>query len=320
MEVLMLLLLSLALSASAPAAPASQLERGTAALRQMTGCFYVDYNFSETESLKAGYERDKRVYDVNRDKSVKEWIYLDEITPTRFRLQHVMFVSRLDGTPIEGAILKHTGEDWELGAASLYDFDSPNHWSVRALQAGNQLWTRRVVNLDDGLRYQCAAAWSTDTAYPEWSCAGYAPIPGREYRDMGRKDYQGLERSTRLIAFGQSWLDRQANVKVIQDAAGKTPLAREVGKTWYTRLPDAECAYARSFAEPRHEFWGLLRETWDEVFAENKPFVEKNEPGMRYGKILGIEEDFASQNLRDDGVRRQAKEAIRFVIDEYRER
>ena len=47
---------------------------GRKAIQSMTGCYLVDYSFVETESLRPGYVRDPRVYDVNRDKSVKEWI------------------------------------------------------------------------------------------------------------------------------------------------------------------------------------------------------------------------------------------------------
>src|SRR5918994_1843161 len=81
-----------------------------------------------------------------------------------------------------------------------------------------------------------------DTAYPEWSCANYAPIPGRETRDMGRADYNALERSTRIVAYGDSWLERQDNLKIADGASGRAPLARETGKNWYVRLPDSQCA------------------------------------------------------------------------------
>lgn len=253
------MLFALLFSLSAHADP--QLDRGRVAIQGMTGCYSVDYSYTETESLKAGYERDKRVYDVTNDKMVKEWIYVDDVSPTRLRLQHVLFAVGLDGKVREGSFLKHTGEEWEFSAPYLYDFASTMHWDVKKLDAG--LWSRRITNLDDGLRSACAGTWRLDTAYPEFSCSGYAPIPGREYRDMGRHDYQGLDRQNRVIVEPSSWLERENNVKIIQDAAGKTPLAREVGKIFYVKLPDAECAEARAFAEPRHEFWKVTREAWD---------------------------------------------------------
>jgi hypothetical protein len=300
----------------------AQFERGKKAIHSMAGCFLIDYSYTETEGLKPGYERDKRVYDVNADKSVKEWIYVDEVSPKRFRVQHVMFVAGLDGKPIEGTTLKHTGEDWEYEAPFEYEFKSPLHWEVRALGKNSSQWTRRVTNLDDGLRYQCSAPWNIENAKPEWTCSGYAPIPGREFRDMGRKDYQGLERTTRIISYGDSFIERQMNTKVIHDASGKTPLAKELGKNWYVRLPDAECAPALSFAKPRLAFWSLMRETWDEVLNGQSNFVEKKAPPgqSRYFSFLGLEEKYASQNLREPSLRAKVKSEMQALIESFRER
>ena len=173
----------------------------------------------------------------------------------RLRLQRILFLSDLAGNIREDTIIRHQSEDWEYDAASLYDFVAPLTWQARDLRATPGLWTRRVTNLDDGLRYQCAARWSEDRAYPEWSCANYAPIPGRETRDMGRSDYQTLQRGTRVMVYGAaqggSWLERQDNVKTIHNDTGRVPLVRELGKNWYVRLPDAECAGARAFADQR---------------------------------------------------------------------
>ncbi|HUP57702.1 MAG TPA: DUF6607 family protein, partial [Bdellovibrionota bacterium] len=228
---------------SASASADAQLARGRSALQSMTGCYLVDYSYTETESLKPGYVRDTRVYDVNRDKSVKEWIFAEELSSTRIRLQHILFATDLDGTLMGGSELKHQVEDWEYDAAFLYDFTGPSNWAVKDLGESHGRWVRKITNLDDGLRYQCAAAWSLDTAYPEWSCSNYAPIPGRETRDMGRKDYNTLARGTRVVAYQQSWLERQDNIKTIHDPATgtRTALARELGKNWYVRLPDSEC-------------------------------------------------------------------------------
>lgn len=317
----MRLLLSVFVLFYAVAAQAeTQFERGRNAIQKMAGCYLVDFSYTETEGLKPGYERDKRVYDVNSNKTVKEWIYVDEVTPTRLRVQHVMFVADTDGTPIYGSELKHTGEDWEFNAPFLYDFTSPQHWVVKDLPA-NESWTRRVTNLDDGLRYQCAAPWEMEKAVPEWSCSSYAPIPGRETRDMGRKDYQALDRATRLMVYGPSFLERQANVKVIHDASGKTPLAKEVGKNWYVRLPDSECEHAVEFMAPRRSFWNLMRDTWDEVFAERVAFTEKAVPGKsRFGMINELEDKYLAKDLRDPAQRDAAKRELKDVIELFRAR
>jgi len=76
MRVRPLLVALLLLAGALPAAGAddAQLARGIQAVRRMAGCFLVDYSYVEVQALKPGYVRDPRVYDVNRDKSAKEWI------------------------------------------------------------------------------------------------------------------------------------------------------------------------------------------------------------------------------------------------------
>ncbi|HEY8279649.1 MAG TPA: DUF6607 family protein [Bdellovibrionota bacterium] len=319
----MLKLLSTLLLLS-PAQAADSFELGRNAILGMQGCYLVDYSYTETEGLKPGYERDKRVYDVNGGKSVKEWIYADQISPSRIRLQHVMFAADKEGQLIIGTQLKHTGDDWEFEAPFRYDFVSPSHWVVDS-QRATGLWTHRVTNLDDGPRYQCNAEWKVGASgYPEWSCDTYAPIPGRETRDMGRKDYQTLQRSTRIVAYSNNWLERQANIKTIHDSNNvRTPLAKELGKNWYVRLPDSECGPAKEFMAPRLQFWNVLREAWDQVLVGDGPFAEKPyAPGKpsRYMGMLTLEEKYMSRDLASPIVREAAKKELLELIEAFRER
>jgi hypothetical protein len=260
------------------------------------------------------------VYDVNRDKSVKEWIFAEMLSPRRIRLQRILFATDLRGVVRPGSEIRHQSEDWEYDAPFLYDFVAPLSWQARSLASTPGLWTRRVTNLDDGLRYQCAARWAPDTAYPEWSCSNYAPIPGRETRDMRRSDYNALERTTRIVAYGASWLERQDNVKVLHADGGKAPLAREAGKNWYVKLADGECAAGQAFAQPRLAFWALSRETWDGILTGQGPFVEKAPSGQppRFVKFDQIEDDYLGRDLSDPATRKAARDRILAIIDEYR--
>jgi len=315
------LMLLVAAGSTAADAAGDALARGLAAIHSMTGCYLVDYNYVEVESLKTGYARDPRVYDVNRDKSAKEWITADVVSPRRVRLQRVLFLTELAGAVRAGSAIRHQTEDWEYDAPFLYELVAPRVWQVRDLKPTPGLWTRRVTNLDDGPRYQCAARWTEDTAYPEWSCSSDAPVPGRETRDMKRSDYDTLQRSTRIIAYGQSFLERQDNVKTVHRDGVRSPLAREVGKNWSVRLPDSECESARTFAGPHQAFWKLSREVWDDVLNGASPFVEKAPAGQppRFVKMYEVEEDYIGRDLSDPALRQAVRDRILKVIETYRE-
>ena len=316
------LLLVVALWGGPVAAQDATPDRGLAAIASLAGCYLVDYSYTETEALRAGYVRDARVYDVNRDKSVKEWIVADRLSPRRVLLHRVLFATDLGGALRPGSEIRHQTEDWEYGAAYLYDFVAPSRWEPRDLRGASGQWTRKVTNLDAGLRYQCAAPWRADTAYPEWSCANYAPIPGRETRDMGRRDYDALERATRIVAYGGSWLERQENVKVVHRDGVRQPLAREQGKNWYVRLPAAECAGAAAFADRRRAVWDVLREAWDAVLDGRGPFVERAATGQppRFGRIWALEDEFLGRDLAEPAARGELRARILAIIDEYRAR
>jgi hypothetical protein len=71
------------LGADVARAQEGALAQAHSTVQSMAGCFLVDYNYVETESLRPGYVRDPRIYDVNRDKSAKEWITVEIMTPRR---------------------------------------------------------------------------------------------------------------------------------------------------------------------------------------------------------------------------------------------
>lgn len=297
-------------------------DRAAAAIHSMAGCYLVDYNYAETESLRPGYERDARLYDVNRDRIVKELIYTEDLSPTRIRVQHILFATDPRGVFDPKSVLKHQADDWEAGAPYRYDFVGGGTWNVITQEKNPTAWTRRVTNLDDGLRYQCTSPWDYSSGHAVWSCDDLAPIPGRETRDMGRKDYDLLQRSTTINVYQGPWLERQANVKETSSEQGPSPLARESGKNWYIPINVKECDDVRPFVEQRKAFWSLLRETWDDVLDGRAAFREQavaNAP-PRYAVMGRIEDKYIGQNLRAAQVREQARNEILEVIEAYRKK
>ncbi len=303
----------------APVLLMANFEKDKETILRQSGCFLIDYNFTEVESLKDGYQLDERVYDTNSDKTTYELIVPIVKSANEIRLQHILFVKDLVTGEVNGMI-KHQAEDWAYEPSFVFDFVSTGNWSPLDIQSNSGKWVRKITNLDDGLRYQCAAAWDHTKANSEWNCANFAPIPGRETRDMGRKDYQALDRNTRIISYENSWVERQNNVKTILDGTNRTPLARELGRTWLIRQSTQVCDEAKKLFDERKDFWAILMNVWEEYLGKKESFSEKarvnNE--SRYGKILGIEEQYFSLVSTDTTARENAKTEIRNVINEFR--
>src|SRR2546428_7866602 len=172
------LLVLVAASALGAGAADDPLARGLVAIHSMAGCYLVDYSYVEIESLQPGYAGDARVYDVNREKPVKEWITAEVLSPRRVRLQRILFFTDLRGTVRDGSEIKHQTEDWEYDAPFLYEFVAPRTWQVRDLKPTPGLWTRRGTNLGDRVRHPCAGARVGGPALPRWSCSDLSALPG----------------------------------------------------------------------------------------------------------------------------------------------
>jgi len=310
-------LLSLALTSWSAAADNGTFEQGRELILRQTGCHIVDFNFTEVQALKPGYTLDERVYDTNGDKTTYELIVPFTKSATEIRVQHVLFVKDLASGKVAG-LMKHQAEDWAFEPAFRYDFVGPNHWLAAPVPAGT--WLRKTTNLDDGLRYQCAGAWDFAKANPEWNCANFAPIPGRETRDMGRKDYNTLDRNTRVIVYPSSWVERQDNVKTVWENGQRTPLARELGRTWWVKQPERECDEARAFVEANSAYWKALREVWEEYLGKGEAWQELPRlNGMpRFAAMFGVEDEYADRLQADASLEGEVKAKIRAVIEAYR--
>ena len=309
-------LASIALNLIPSFSNASQANDALNTIQSMAGCYLVDYSFKETKALKPGYTLDARIYDVNRQQNVYEWIVPIQKSESEIRLQHFLMIKNLQGAVT--LVMKHQAEDWQSNAATWFNFKGPGHWEKEAV-TDSSAWVRKVTNLDDGLRYQCAAAWNMTQKYPEWSCANFAPIPGRETRDMGRKDYNTLDRKTRIIAYGNSWLERQQNVKTIFENGSRTTLAEEDGKNWFVKVPSEECAPAEAFFREREVYFKVLQETWDDYLSQHQLIQEmpivNGKP--RFAALMEVEEKYAAQLQANPALAETVKKEILEVIRRY---
>ena len=235
-------------------------------LEKLAGCYLVDYTYSEVEALAAGYKVDLRVYDV-KNLIIKELLKVVSYQENSIRLQHFMQAELASGEVVFR--MRHHGETWRFQPQYRYRYDGRfegnDRWSEELLNHTKVPWVREISSLDDGLRYQCAGGWVRNRRYPTFKCAAFSPIPGRETRDMGRKDYNTMARSTEVTIFPTSFLERQSNTKISFQNGERKPLAKEMGKIWSTRLPAKDCAGVSAWAEDRQPFWAILAGVWQET-------------------------------------------------------
>ena len=283
-------------------------------IRKLSGCYQVDYTYSEIEPLLDTYRLDPRVYDATKRQDVYEYVVVVEDTEESIRLQHILMLKKLNGW----FSMKHHGEHWQANAPFRYHYMGENTWTPVAIDEAG--WTRTITSLDDGPRYSCQGVWDISGARNLWKCTEtYSPIPGREYRDMGRKDYQGLTRSAQIQVYDWGWLERQENVKVTEAAGHKTPLVREEGKIFSIRVDDAFCAPARDFVAARKNYWDISRAVWSEVLDGGSDFTSLPLKGgeRRYNELWRLESKYF-EGLSDAGIVDQVKTEMRSIIDSYR--
>jgi len=337
-------------------AQADTLEKDRAAIRASAGCFLVDYNYHEVESLLPDYKLDAREYhtSLNKDfvKFAQMYSMLDPaITPDKYQLnmkekiwlrvddentihlQHILFLTNKEGQL--DFVMKHHSERWRYEADRTFEYVGNTLWKPTSVENTNGKWTREMTALDDSPRYSCTAAWDHTREFPTWTCANYSPIPGRESRDMDRSDYHGLDRIHSLTIYPNAWLDTQDNKKVREVNGERVPFVKEKGRNWYTRIPDADCNVVDSFIEERKGFWEITQGVWDELLQGEQGIYESKTGAPRWMPInggpfivhpgrkmvqytKGIEEDFVKKAGQvSRGDRTNFSQAVRNVIDRY---
>ena len=294
----------------------SETTRPFDALKSLEGCYLVDYTYSELETLDEEYQLDPRVYDVSSF-TVKELFKVTEEDNSSIRMQHFMEASKPGGKVIFR--MRHHGETWHKSPDFHYvyqgRFDQNDVWTPE-YPATVSPWVRKIWSLDDGLRYQCPGDWDADQAYPTFTCEAYSPIPGRETRDMGRKDYNTLDRKSTVQIFPNGFLERQDNIKTLFKDGRKKPLAKELGKIWSTEIAKEDCVGIEEWAEERQSFWDLLSSEWKLILEQGQPIREFKivNGSTRSTKIRSLLARSYKRLNREPGLEESVRSEIRAIL------
>lgn len=242
----------------------AQNQKDVKAIKAMTGCYDVSFNFAETFSKQKEYEKKK-----NYRSGALEWITVAEESPKKIELQHILIVNPQGSG--KDAIVKHWRQDWKFENTDLHVFDKGSNWKFKKLPAEivKGQWTQIVYQVDDAPRYSGTGTWVHLDGRTYWESAADAPLPRREYTT--RKDYNVLVRGNHQEIFDWGWIHDQDNKKILRkDGAADETIVEEKGLEYYKKVDDAKCIIAQNYWKEYAPLWKTVRQTWDEELAKNK--------------------------------------------------
>lgn len=242
----------------------AQSQQDVKAIKAMTGCYDVSFNFAETFSQQKDYEKKK-----NYRSGALEWVTVAEESPKKIELQHILIVNPQGSG--KDAIVKHWRQDWKYENTDLHVFDKGSQWKFKKLspESVKGQWTQIVYQVDDAPRYSGTGSWVHVDGRTYWESSADAPLPRREYTT--RKDYNVMVRGNHQEIYDWGWMHDQDNKKVLRkDGAKDETIVEEKGREYYTKVEDAKCIIAQNYWNEYAPLWKTVRQTWDEELAKNK--------------------------------------------------
>lgn len=251
-------------------------QKDVGAIKSMTGCYKVSFDYAETFAPDSQY-----VFKENyHSKADAEWIFVEEETPEKIVLQHILVVN-------DTVVIKHWRQDWLYQNKDLYAFNKNRHWQFQRLdnKEVRGQWTQKVYQVDDSPRYEGSATWIHVDGRIYWENVTDAPLPRREFTK--RSDYNVMQRTNRQMLTDYGWLHEQDNLKILRENGNDKLIAEEKGYNRYYKIDDEHCKAAADWWQDHAAYWSLVRNAWDEVFARNTDlFLEKKSNDQMLWKAL----------------------------------
>ncbi len=239
-------------------------EQDIKAIKAMSGCFNVGFNFTETfnYSKDTAYTPSKTKHEI-----ALEWVEIVTDKSNKIQLQHILIVGEKD----KPHIVKHWRQDWVYENQNLYEFNKDKKWKFTQLPQNEVKgqWTQKVYQVDDSPRYEGSATWVHVDGKSYWENKTDAPLARREHTQ--RKDYNVLVRRNRHEITSKGWVHNQDNDKVIRKGNEEDfLLAQEKGYNTYNKVEDSKCKAAIKYWKENKNFWKRVRNRWENTFKKNK--------------------------------------------------
>lgn len=237
----------------------AQKKQDIEAIKEMCGCFEIDFKFSETfqYSNDSNYSKSK-----NYNAKALEYAKLIKDEKDHISIQHLLVMGDY--------IIKHWRQDWVFQNKDLLKYDGNNNWKYisKTKQDVKGQWTQKVFQVDDSPRYEGSATWVHADGKSYWENSSYAPLPRREYTK--RNDYNIMIRGNRHEITKDGWVHDQDNFKVVKDSESDSEviIASEKGINTYTRVDESNCKEAIKWWDENNEKWLLVLEKWNSIYSK----------------------------------------------------
>ena len=237
----------------------AQKKQDIEAIKEMCGCFEIDFKFSETfqYSNDSNYSKSK-----NYNAKALEYAKLIKDEKDHISIQHLLVMGDY--------IIKHWRQDWIFQNRDLLKYDGNNTWKYisKTKKDVKGQWTQKVFQVDDSPRYEGSATWVHVDGKSYWENSSYAPLPRREYTK--RNDYNIMIRGNRHEITEDGWVHDQDNFKVVKDSESDSEviIASEKGFNSYTRVDESNCKEAIKWWDENNEKWLLVLEKWNSIYSK----------------------------------------------------
>ena len=239
----------------------AQKKKDIEAIKEMCGCFEIDFNFAETfqYSNDSNYKKSN-----NYNSKALEYAKLIKDEKGHISIQHLLVMGSY--------VIKHWRQDWIYENEDLLKYDADNTWKKisKTKKEVKGQWTQKVFQVDDSPRYEGTSSWVHIDGKSFWENTSYAPLPRREYTK--RNDYNIMIRGNRHEIVNYGWIHDQDNKKVIRDNKQNTEfeIAAEKGFNKYAKVDDSKCKEAADWWNENSKKWAFVREKWNSIYSKNK--------------------------------------------------
>lgn len=276
----------------------SQAEKD--AIKQLCGCFEVEFKYTETFSDHDDYE-----FHDPYSAAALEWVTLEEETNNKLVLQHILVIN-------DTFFIKHWRQDWEYQPTDLFTYQGNKVWQANDYAPMDGQWSQEVYGVSDEPRYAGAATWFLADGKKVWESISNAPLPRRDYSK--RDDYQIMRRTNGHVMHDWGWVHEQDNQKIVVNEDGsETVLVEEKGRNTYRRVDAENCVKAADWWKDKKDFWQLVRKDWDNYLASPGAFtVERKVDDVRFSRTM---RDLQKMEFADET---QAFETVSEKLSKYR--